>query len=143
MPFPRLPGSRLDALWLPLVLLGCSRSEPADLASLHETLPPEAAALFDGEPGFAPSAAGFASRTSRLDVDLPSDGARPIRFRIHGAPLAFEVREIGGGGDATTAGRTIAYANPRWTSHWVTTANGVEEWLHVDVGATTQGEAPL
>src|SRR5258706_420187 len=74
---PRV-GRHLGALWLPLVLLGCSRPEAPDLESLREGFPRQAAALFDGESAFAPRGARLRPRLSargrRIELAIDTHG---------------------------------------------------------------------
>jgi hypothetical protein len=82
---------------------------------------------------------GFQTAGANLDLALPLRGEQRITLRV-GTDFAIGVREVGAAGAGALAGGAVAYPRVGGTSLWHTTAEGVEEWLHLAAGVARGGE---
>jgi hypothetical protein len=121
--------------------------ELAPSSALRQRFPERAALVLEqGEPfvateeGFALERPGARGGWQSVDVTLPRDGREAIRFRGFGG-AEVRVREIGSQDEGAPAEQAVAYRRAGGTSFWTASADGVEEWLHLDAGAVHAGEA--
>lgn len=119
------------------------RRDKTHFPSLREQFPEQASLILDAPDAFVEARDGFRIQRGRalgtwrsLDITLPRESGQAIRLKGFGG---YEIRvfETGAAGPASLADHAVRYARPGGTSYWTATANGVEEWLHLDARAET------
>ncbi|WP_437815617.1 Kelch repeat-containing protein [Sorangium sp. So ce1078] len=143
------PGA-IALLSLPWTAAGCADEGGIDAADELRAHFPEQQQLVIGagdgfvrtEDGLTPRRTDDGARAVRqeLRVVLPDDGSGALRFQL---PGGFEARvtELGGSGEASILGTSVAYARAGGeTAFWTATRDGgYEEWLYLPPAARSAG----
>jgi MYXO-CTERM domain-containing protein len=137
--FGRCSVTAISAL---LSALGCadlpSTPPPAE-THLAASFPTHASRVLHADAPFTATPAGFTLTTPRLSPyrltpTLPRRAEGPIELQL--GTFGIRVRELGAAGEGSLAGSAVAYPRAGGTSFWSATTEGVEEWLHLEAGAT-------
>jgi hypothetical protein len=115
---------------------------PLSAGRLRAAFSAQAPRLLGGPRAFVAASDGFAvleppsARRSlgEIGLRLPSRGEDAIAIRS--GALAISVHEIGAAGEGVIAGSAVMYPSIGGESLWAATANGFEEWLHLDASST-------
>jgi hypothetical protein len=127
--------------------IACSTEpESVSTGALRLGFPDHAAAVLDAPLAFAATDRGFVlpalatGTTPIARAALPRRGEDPIRIEGQKG-FSIQVRELDAVGDGRLAGNAVAYRRAGGTSYWTAATTGVEEWLHLDAGLATMGNA--
>jgi Kelch motif protein len=118
--------------------------ESVSTTALRLSFPDHVAEVLEAPLAFASTDRGFAritpERGSILRAELPRRGDSPI---LLAGPEGFsiQVREVSAKGEGSLVGSAVAYRRAGGTSYWTAATTGVEEWLHLDAGQATRGQA--
>src|SRR5262249_19884926 len=134
-----LPSSRVVLLTTALSVAGgwlaCQAPGLDEAASpLRARFQEQAPHILDAELPFAANGNGLSLATPGrpLHLQLPERTDQAASFHLDGTII--HVTELGITGGGVLTGSAVAYGRKGGTSYWSATAEGFEEWLHLEAG---------